>query len=100
METDIDKEHADHAQQQAADARHLHGTRQVEPLPQVGNLRRLHRRRVLHVLFLQGAHQLGIGQETVGIGQHIISDMAENSKAGVVKSISIRMMLNYIYPSR
>ena len=70
METDIDKEHADHAQQQAADARHLHGTRQVEPLPQVGNLRRLHRRRVLHVLFLQGAHQLGIGQETVGIGQH------------------------------
>ena len=30
----------------------------------------------------------------------IISDMAENSKAGVVKSISIRMMLNYIYPSR
>lgn len=38
METDIDKEHADHAQQQAADARHLHGTRQVEPLPQVGNL--------------------------------------------------------------
>ena len=70
METDIDKEHADHAQQQAADTRHLHGTRQVEPLPQVGNLRRLHRRRVLHVLFLQGAHQLGIGQETVGIGQH------------------------------
>ena len=38
QEADINKEHADHTQQQTADSCHLHGTGQVKPFTQIGDL--------------------------------------------------------------
>ena len=94
MKPDIDKEHADHTQQQACYAGYLHSPRQVKPLPQIGNLCGRHRRMTLLMLLFQSTYKTGIGQKRL-VYANIIKDIAENSKAGVVKSISIKRFSSF-----
>ena len=70
MQMNVDEKHADHAKQQAADAGHLHGPGQIKPFAQIGYLGCRYFGGVVLILVLQSAHQLGIRQKPVGIGQH------------------------------
>ena len=70
MHSHIDEKHAHHTEQQAADAGYLHAAGQIKTFAQIADLCGCHVRMLLHILFLEGTYQLGVRQETVGIGQH------------------------------
>ena len=68
-QADIDQKHRHDTQEEARDAENLHRAREVQAAAQVVDLRAGHLRGVLQVLLLERAHQLGVRQKTVGVGQ-------------------------------
>ena len=67
--SDIQQEHRHHAEKKARNAQNLHRAREVQAAAQVVDLRAGDFRRVLEVLLLERAHQLGVRKKTVGVGQ-------------------------------
>ena len=67
--SNIQQEHRHHAEEKARNAQNLHRAREVQAAAQVVDLRAGDFRGVLEVLLLERAHQLGVRQKTVGVGQ-------------------------------
>ena len=67
--SDIQQEHRHHAEKKARNAQNLHRAREVQAAAQVVDLRAGDFLGVLEVLLLERAHQLGVRQKTVGVGQ-------------------------------
>ena len=70
LQTDINKERAYHAKQQAHHPVYPHRPGHVKPLAQVINLQFRHRIRTTLVFPFQIPNHLGIRQKTIGIRQH------------------------------
>ena len=68
-EKNVQQEHRHHAEKKARNAQNLHRAREVQAAAQVVDLRAGDFRGVLEVLLLERAHQLGVRQKTVGVGQ-------------------------------
>lgn len=78
--SDIQQEHRHHAEKKARNAQNLHRAREVQAAAQVVDLRAGDFRGVLEVLLLERAHQLGVRQKTVGVGQ-------QNQRDGLKRAV-------------
>ena len=75
-------EHADDADEEARDSRGLHVLDQVDPVPEVVDLLRDERVRVLAVTRVEAPHERGEGEEAVRVGEEEERHRGEEERGG------------------